>query len=492
MPSQRPQHEFTLDPENWDETRALGHRMLDDMFAFLQSMRDRPVWRSPDAAAHAAFAADLPADGRPLADIYDDFREHILPFGLGNAHPRFWGWVNGTGTVTGMLADMLASGMNGHASFGDHAEVYVEQQVLRWLAELLGLPKSTSGILVSSGSAANLTALTVARDSIIPNAVSRGLRSDGRSPVVYASDQTHNSVDKMVGLLGIGREHLRRVPSRPDFTCDVAALEAAIAADRAAGLTPVCIVGNAGTVNTGAIDDLTALADLAARVGVWLHVDAAFGAALALSPALRDRLRGIDRADSVAFDLHKWFYLPYDVGCVLIRRHDAHHRSFSPPAAYLAPMTRGIAAQGHPFGELGVDLSRGFRALKVWMCLQQYGTTAYGKLIEQNVAQAAYLAERIRGCAELELLAPAPLNVVCFRHRPRAITDPAVLDAHNRDILASLHERGIAAPSFTQVRGVFAIRAAITNHRSRTVDFDALVDAVLDIGRARLITEGVV
>jgi aromatic-L-amino-acid decarboxylase len=479
--------ERSLDPADWARARDLGRTMLDDMFSFLKSVGERPVWRSPGVEARAAYERPLPAEGRPLEAIYQDFKDHILPFGFGNTHPRFWGWVNGTGTTTGMLADMLASGMNGHVSFGDHAEIYVERQVLEWLRALLGLPPESTGLLVSSGSVANLTGLAVARDEKCPDILQHGLRADGMRPVVYASDEVHNSVDKVVGLLGIGRVNLRRVPSRADFTCDVDAMAAAIKRDRQAGLTPVCVVASAGTVSTGAIDDVSALADLARREDVWLHVDAAFGAALALSPALRPRLKGIERADSVAFDLHKWFYMPYDVGCVFVCRPGAQRRSFSPPAHYLAGMARGIAAQGYPFGELGVDLSRGFRALKVWMSLQEHGTEGYAALIEQNVAQAAYLADQVGRCPDLELLAPAPLNVVCFRHRPDGLTDPDTLDAHNQHILMTLHERGVAAPSFTRVRGAFAIRAAITNHRSRRADFDALIEAVTSIGRQQML-----
>jgi glutamate/tyrosine decarboxylase-like PLP-dependent enzyme len=480
--------EASLDPDDWTQARALGRTMLDDMFTFLESVRERPVWRSPDAAAREVYERPLSQEGRALEAIYQDFKDHILPFGFGHTHPRFWGWVNGTGTVTGMLADLLASGMNGHVSFGDHAEIYVEQQVVRWLISLLGLPPASTGLLVSSGSAANLTGMAVARDEICQGARQKGVRVSGGSPMVYASDQVHNSVDKMVGLLGIGRENLRRVPSRADFTCDVDALAAAIARDRAAGLTPVCIVGTAGTVSTGAIDDLNALANLAARENVWLHVDAAFAAALSLSPVLRSKLSGIERADSVAFDLHKWFYLPYDVGCAIVCRPGAQRRSFSPPAAYLGEMERGIAAPGYPFGELGVDLSRGFRALKVWMTLQEYGTAKYAAQIEQNVAQAAYIADRVNGTEDLELLAPVPLNVVCFRHHPAELTETHALDRHNENILMTLHERGIAAPSFTRIRGVFAIRTAITNHRSRRADFDVLLDAVTAIGREQLQT----
>jgi glutamate/tyrosine decarboxylase-like PLP-dependent enzyme len=261
-----------------------------------------------------------------------------------------------------------------------------------------------------------------------------------------------------------------------------AALERAIADDRAKGHRPICIIATAGTVNTGAIDDLEELARIARREKMWLHVDGAFGAALGVSSRLRDRLRGIEHADSIAFDFHKWFYVPYDVGCVLVRDEQHLRHSFSPPASYLARLDRGIVGGGVAYGGLGADLSRRFRALKVWMSLKEHGADRYGEQIEQNVAQAAYLAELIEREPELELAAPVPLNIVCFRYvGGRAVGVDE--DATNLEILLRLQESGIAVPSSTVLDGKFSLRVAITNHRSTRADFDALVAAVLSIGR---------
>jgi glutamate/tyrosine decarboxylase-like PLP-dependent enzyme len=476
--------ERSLDPADWSGMRALGHRMLDDLMTHLETIGERPVWQPPTAAARAAYREPMPRTGSDPERIYGEYQQHILPHLIGNAHPRFWGWVTGTGTPLGMLADLLASGTNALAAFGDQSATHIERQVIGWFTNLFGLPSSAGGLLVSSGSMANFTSLTSARDAMVPELLMDGPSSTGGVPfVVYASEEVHNSVDKAVGMLGLGRRNLRRVETDDDYRIIPAALERAIAEDRAAGRRPICIIATAGTVNTGAIDDLEALSRIARRERLWLHVDGAFGASLGVSGRLRHLLAGIEHADSIAFDFHKWFYVPYDVGCVLVR--DARHLrdSFSPPATYLVPFDRGVVGgDAISYGSLGVDLSRRFRALKVWMSLKEHGTDRYAAQIEQNVAQAAYLADAIAREPELELAAPVPLNIVCFRYiggRDVGLGDDEV----NREVLMRLQERGIAIPSSTVLDGRFVIRAAITNHRSRRSDFDTLVGAVLAIGR---------
>jgi len=478
--------ELTLDPANaheWDELRALGHRMVDDMLDYLRSVRERAAWRPVPAAVRANLAEPLPRAPTPATAVYEQFQRDVLPYPTGNVHPRFWGWVIGTGTPLAMLADMLASGMNPQVAEFDDASAVVENQVIGWLVELLGMPAGTHGLLVSGGSMANFVGLAVARNARAGYDVrERGVHgSDLPRLIVYASSETHSSVRKAVELLGLGNQALRRVRVGPDYAIDVPALRQAIAADRAAGYRPICVVGNAGTVNTGATDDLPALATLCREESLWLHVDGAFGALAAISPALRPLVKGIELADSVAFDLHKWMYLPYEVGCTLVRDQVAHRGTFNVSPAYLASFDRGIAAGGFPFAERGVQLSRGFRALKVWMSLKAHGVEAFARLIEQNVRQAAYLVDLITAHPRLELLAPAPLNVVCFRYAAPDIDEDA-LNAMNQEILLRIQESGLAVPSHTVLGGRFAIRVAITNHRSRREDFDLLAKAVVETG----------
>ena len=479
-----PESRHPLDPADWDAFRALSHRVLDDMIAYLERVRERPVWRPfPDEARRALEQTAPLADGIGLEAAYDEVREHILPYAIGNVHPRFWGWVRGTGTPGGILAELITGTLNTSAWGGHQAAPYVEAQVLRWLAGMLGYPQSASGLLTSGCSMSNLVALAVARDAMSgADATEDGVRALRRQPVLYGSSETHSSVEKAVGLLGLGRRALRRLPVDGDFRLDLDALTIAIARDRAAGLMPIAVIGNAGTVNTGAVDDLAALAELCRREELWFHVDGAFGALAALVPPLRPMVAGMEHADSLAFDLHKWLHIPYGVGCVLISDPPLHERPFHAAASYLEPLERGAAAGAHDFSRLGPELSRRFRALKVWMALRAHGTAPFAEAIARNVAQAHALAERLAASGWAEVLAPVPLNVVCFRYVASGRSDKE-LDALNRRILIALQERGIAVPSATMVRGKFAIRVAITNHRSGEEDFTALVDGVERIGK---------
>jgi aromatic-L-amino-acid/L-tryptophan decarboxylase len=476
--------EESLDPADWTELRALGHRMVDDMMDYLEQVRERPVWRSVPAETRAALEEPIPRGPTDPAAVYQQFREHILPYPTGNIHPRFWGWVMGTGTPLAMLADMLASGMNAHLAGYDQSPALVERQVVRWMAELLGFPADASGLLVSGGTVANLVGLAVARNDRAGFDVrAEGLQGpDTPRLLFYGSSETHSWAKKSSELLGMGDSGFRRIPVNDAYEVDVAVLRSAIATDRAAGHRPFCVVGNAGTVNTGATDDLLALAAVCREEHLWFHVDGAFGAFAALAPSLRSTVAGLDQADSVAVDLHKWGYLPFEVGLALVRHPEAHRATFATASSYLDATPRGIVAGGLPFAELGVQLSRGFRALKVWMSLKSHGADAWGRLVEQNVAQARHLRDRIAAEPRLELLAPVPLNVVCFRFTARGLDGPA-LDSINQEILIRVQERGIAVPSSTVLGGRFALRVAITNHRSRREDFDLFVDAVLAAGK---------
>ncbi|WP_233166148.1 pyridoxal-dependent decarboxylase [Archangium sp. Cb G35] len=299
---------------------------------------------------------------------------------------------------------------------------------------------------------------------------------------LYASRETHACVRRAAEVLGLGSGSLRLLPVDADFRVDVGALRAAIARDRAEGLRPFCVVGNAGTVNTGAVDDLEALADVAEQEGLWFHVDGAFGALAALSPRLRPLLRGMERADSLAFDLHKWMHIPFEAGCILVRSEAAHRRAFAYQTEYLAQMPRGLAARPSMFSEYGVQLTRGFRALKVWMSLKAHGAAKFARLIEQNVEQAHALARWVDAEPELQRLAPASLNVVCFRYVGRGVPEER-LDAWNRELLCRLHESGVAVPSYTTLGGRHCLRVCLTNHRTRREDLEFLVQEILRLGR---------
>jgi glutamate/tyrosine decarboxylase-like PLP-dependent enzyme len=485
--------EETLDPQDWEATRALAHRMVDDMLDYTQTLRERPPWVHLPDAVKATRRAPLPREPHPLDEVYDEFREQILPYPIGNIHPRFWGWVLGTGTVTGALAEFLSAVMNTNTGgIDNHAANHVERVVLDWIKEMLGYPAEASGVLTSGGSAANLIGLTVARNAAALGVAACDVRVQGvqacpRPLAFYASEEAHSSVERGIILLGLGSGSLHKIPCDDAFRMDIAALEAAIARDRAEGWAPACVVGCAGTTNTGAFDDLRALADICEREGLWFHVDGAFGAWAALAPEGRVLVAGMERADSLALDLHKWMYLPYEIGCTLVRDHAAHRDAFSLTPAYLAhggtTDGRGLAGGDLPwFSDYTFQLSRGFRALKAWMSLKEQGADRYARLVAQNMAQARYLAELVEADAELELLAPVPLNVVCYRYSRPGLDDGA-LDALNARILVELQERGIAVPSSSVVRGRYCLHVAITNHRTRREDLALLARETVRLGR---------
>jgi glutamate/tyrosine decarboxylase-like PLP-dependent enzyme len=473
----------TLDPEDWNKMRALAHRMVDDAITYLETVRERPVWKPvPDEVA-ARF--DAPAPDKPAgADaVYQEFLENILPYPMGNIHPRFWAWYMGNGTVFGALADFMAAIMNPNLGGGNHVANLVEGQVVNWMKAMLGFPPDSSGLLVSGGSMANFVGIAVARNTQAGfNVRELGLKATPQPFTVYASTEIHSCNQKAIELLGLGSSSLRKVPVKDDFTIDLNALEAALSADRAAGCRPICIIGSAGTVNTGAVDDLNALADLCKREKLWFHVDGAIGAVAVLADNVKAQLFGIERADSIALDLHKWMHIPFEAGCVLVRHAEAHRQTFSLTPEYLVHESRGLAAGSLWFSDLGLQLSRQFRALKVWMSIKEHGLERFGRMMARNVEQAKYFGHLIENEPAMELLAPVSLDIVCFRFNPGGMDDTA-LNALNKEILIRLQERGIAAPSYTTLHGQYCLRIAIANHRSRKDDFEILAREVVRLGR---------
>ena len=461
--------------------------MVDLAVNYVRDARERPVWQPLSPEARAVLTdKTLPTDGCSLDSVIDQFRDNILPFATGNIHPRFFGWVHGSGLAGGIIAEMCAAAMNANCGGRDHAAIYVEKKVIDWCKEIFAFPSAASGILVTGTSMANLLGLGVARQAQLGSTVrAEGVGRQPNHLTVYTSSEAHDSVTKAVEILGIGSSYLRKISVDGDFRIDVAELRRAIEEDRRAGLQPWCVVGSAGTVNTGAIDDLAQLADICERERLWFHVDGAFGALCMLSDTLRDRLRGIERADSIAFDFHKWAHVQYDCGCLLVRDGELHRSTYVLRPPYLQPVERGLAAGTDWPCDYGPDLSRGFRALKVWFALQEHGTRKIGRLIEQNCWLARQLEEKVSANPGLELLARATLNIVCFRFLVPGATLTAT-DRFNEELVADLQESGIAAPSTTRINGRIAIRVNITNHRTRLRDLDILLSAVTDLGTRRL------
>ena len=473
--------EETLDPDDWDAFRALAHRMLDRVMDLQAAVRGTPAWRPVPEEIERRFREPVPMSGAGDHATWQDFLEMVLPYPTGLHHPRWWGWAGGTGSPMGMMADLLGSGMNAVPGNFDDAASRVEAQLLDWMKSLMGFPASASGIVTSGGSVANILGLTAARDARLGSDAARGgVRAAPGRPLLYASREVHSSVFKAAKLLGLGKDAVRLVPVDSDYRVRVDAVRRVIESDRARGAVPFLIIGTAGTINTGSVDDLNALADLAEETGLWYHVDGAFGAMAALSPETSGLVDGMQRADSLAFDFHKWMYVNYEAGCVLIRHPEAHRRSFSAGGDYLEPLTRGPGSRRDMAGGRGLQLSRAFKALKPWMTLRQHGAEKFGRLVAQNVRQARYLAGLIDASDRLERVAPVALNVVAFRHHDPAL-GPERLDHLNRELLMRIQERGIAIPSSTLIGGRFTLRACICNHRSRKDDFDDLVSRAEEI-----------
>lgn len=472
----------TLDPQDWDAMRKLGHRMVEDAMNYLRTVRDRPVWQPIPQTVRDALKAPVPMKPSDADDVYREFTETIFPHPMGNIHPRFWGWVIGTGTPLGALAEMLAATMNPNVVGGDQAAQLVELQVLEWCKQIFEFPAEASGVLTSGGSMANFIGIASARNSRAEfNIRQEGLHAAPRRMVFFASSETHSSVKKAAEQLGIGRDGLVNIRVDSDFKMDLADLKEKYQAALDAGHYPFCVVGNAGTVNTGAVDDLTAIADFCRDTGMWFHVDGAFGALAKLVPEKAQLLAGMERADSLAFDLHKWMYMPIEVGCALIRRDADHRGSFSLTPEYLTPAAGGLGGTDKWLADYGLQLSRSFRALKVWMSIKEHGLEKYARMIRKNCDQMQYLARLITEHPDLELMAPVSLNIVCFRYTRPGLSGEA-LDALNEHILIQLQEQGIAAPSSTKLNGRYAIRAANVNHRSLAEDFDILVKETVRLG----------
>ena len=468
-----------------DEIRRIGYRAVDLIAEHLGAMPERAVFRAyPRTLGEDMAHRTLPEQGQSADEVLDDFAHDVEPYPFGNGHPRFYGWVNSPPTPIGIFADALAAAMNPSVAGGNHAAVHVERQVVRWMKELVGFPADAMGLVVSGASVATLTGLAVARHVALArvgrNVREHGLQGDGAPLVVYKGAEGHGCSQKAVELLGIGSANLRTIASDGNLRLVPAALDAAIRADVSAGRIPMAVVASAGTVNTGAIDPIEAIADICAEHGVWLHVDGAYGAPAILTAEYHDALQPISRADSLAVDPHKWMYVPVEAGVVLVRDAKAMRDTFSLVPPYLRIDGDEHGVLGPPwFSEFGIQQTRGFKALKVWMSLKYHGVSGYRRLIENDLALATHLARLVEDADDFECLAPRGLSIVCFRYAPPALRgDEQALDTLNRRVLSAMQLGGEAFVSSTVIAGVFWLRACIVNQRATEADVEAMVDIV--------------
>ena len=474
-----------------DVLRALARDAADLAIDHLAGVSARPVFEpmSPEARRQL-LEQPLADEGRDPRAIVELVRDAVLPHPMGNGHPRFFGWVNSPPAPIGVLADLLASAMNPSCAGGDHAAVYVERAAVRWLMELVGFPVAGSmGLLTSGASVATLVALAAARHRATA-AQGWDVRTDGVQGAhprlrLYLTAEGHSCLRKAAEILGLGATALRSVPVDAECRMSVPALCEAIAADRRAGDLPFCVAASAGTVGTGAVDPLDEIADVCARERLWLHVDGAYGALGVLLSERAPGYAGLARADSLALDPHKWLSVPVECGCVLVRDGALLREAFSLVPAYLRT-EEGKGFGGLPwFAEYGVQQTRGFRALKLWMVLQHLGRRGVAALVNRHAELARRLAACIDAAPDLERLAPVGLSIVCFRYAPPALRgDDARLDALNKRVMEQVQAEGAAFVTNATVGGRFALRACILHYASTEDDLAALVDAVRRAGVA--------
>ncbi|MDH5196213.1 MAG: pyridoxal-dependent decarboxylase [Gemmatimonadota bacterium] len=468
--------EFT--PAAYGRILERVHRLA---VGYLETLPEREAFRRPpDDVVRRFEAAPLPARGTPADAILADVERDILPYSLGIGHPRWWGYVRASPSPLGMAADLLAATMNNNCAGSAQIATYVEMTVMRWLAELVGYPGDAGGLLVSGGSAANFVALAAMREAMLPGSRGTGLTGLDVRPVIYVTPETHSCIRRAVELLGFGSDALRLLPPDDRLRMDPAVLAAAVTEDRVAGRTPLCVVATAGTVNAGAIDPLTAIRDVARLEGLWFHVDGAYGAIGAALPELTDRYAGMDDADSLAIDPHKWLYVPYEAGAVLVKDRNALTRAFATKADYLEVDETSYFSGPLWFHQQGPQLSRAFRALKVWCVMRELGVAGFRELWRNDLAVAAELRRAVAAHPRLELVGPSDLSIVCFRYVPQH----GDADALNRKLVNRVQQDGQLFVSGTLVRGTYALRAAILNYRSTTADARLTVEVVAELGAA--------
>ena len=439
----------------------------------------RAYTRPPQELVAAWRAAPLPERGVPLDQVLDQIARDVVPYPLGVGQRRWWGFINSPPHPVGIAAELIASTLKNNCAGTSQMAVQVELTVMEWLARLISLPRDSGGLLVSGGSMANLVALAAAREAKLPGSRRRGLRGAARQPALYASTEAHSCIRRAVELLGLGSDALRLVPVDREYRMDVGALRVLMAADRAAGLEPICVVASAGTVNTGVVDPLAAIADVAHEHGCWFHVDGAYGAVGVALPELTALYRGMERADSVAMDPHKWLYVPYEAGATLVRDPATLRAMFAHRAEYLALEEDSYLEGPVWISDLGPQLTREFRALKVWAVMQAVGLEVYRELWRNDIAVAREIARLAALEPRLEVPAGSDLSCFCVRYVPRR----GDANAFNRTLLDRTHRDGRMFVSGTMLDGQFVLRGCVTNFRSTLADARICVETIVQLGR---------
>ena len=476
-----------ISPESMAELSSKVTKLVTD---YLARVSDYPVFPSTSGGkTFASLDKDFALDGEPLETLLADLQV-ILDNSRHNGHPRFFGYVASPANPAGVFADLVASALNSNVTSwrSGPAATEIERAVVRWLGSLIGFSDNASGLLTSGGSMANLTALFVAHraksagsetGSEAPGALGRqGLWNWSVPMTIYASEETHLSIPKAADLMGIGRDQVRLVPCDHRLRIDVAKLRETIAADLAKGLRPFAVVGSAGTVNTGAIDPLDEIAKVAKEFDLWFHIDGAYGAPGTLDESKRPLFAGIDQADSLSLDPHKWIYVPLDAGCILFKDQARHRAAFNAEEADYIKVHEADD-EAFAFWDYGPELSRRFRALKIWFTLRYYGVARIAGAIAEDNSLAQYLAQQVESSDDFELLAPVELSICCFRYVPDSLRgDDAALNELNTRIMHTVQRGGEAYISNATIDGKFALRACITNFRTTRADIDKTMEII--------------
>lgn len=489
----KPVRDFDWDPKR---ARRLGEAALDIWQEVLERLRDLPVSRYEGVdAVREAVAIPPPEDPMPMEDLVGYLREVVLERSMYPGHPGFMAYVSGAGTVPGAPADLLAAAINQNVGGWrlSPAASEIEYHLTRWFAERFGLPEGAGGILVSGGAMAGFVGLKLARDRKAGWDVRREGLLGRPQLTIYASSEAHSINKRAADMLGLGRDAVRSLPVDDGYRLRIDALRAAIEEDVAAGRKPIAVVGSAGTVATGAIDPLDEIVDVCAEHNLWFHVDGAYGGPAAFVPALRPMFAGIERADSIAFDPHKWLYTPHSGGCILVRDFEHLPASFSiaEHASYVYE-DKDRTRSGVDGINVGPQFSRGFWALKVWVSILAHGTRAYERRIAHDVELARYLHRRAEERPEFEPMAPVTLSIACFRYVPPDLPDgegrEEYLDVLNERLMTEIQMDGRVYPSNAVLGGRFVLRACIVNFRTEAEDVDRLLDVAAELG-ARLDAE---
>jgi len=459
-----------------EEMRSLGYRIVDQIIEHFETLASKPVMRvSPRVELEAELREPLPEESTPVDALLDQLRRVVWP-NIGNVqHPRFFAFIPSPSNFVSVMADALAAGFNPFAGnwLEGSGPAQIELVTIDWLREMCGLPETAGGLFVSGGSMANLTALAAARRARLDN------RSD--DAIIYFSDQTHNSVEKALRVLGFAREQIRALPSDEDFRLPVESLRRAVAEDRADGKRPFLIIANAGTTNTGAVDPLNQLADLCERENLWLHVDGAYGAAACLSERGRKLLVGIDRADSLSLDPHKWLFQPFEIGCVLARDARLLKKTFHTMAGYLEDTKRAEEEEINYY-DYGVQLTRGFRALKLWLSIKTFGAAAIREAINRGFEMAEFAESLLRQSDCWRIISPATFGIVTFIFVAEGCSESEISEIHRR-MVEAMAEDGFAFANSTMLRGQTVMRLCTINPRTTEDDVRATIKQLEQFGR---------